>query len=245
MVGRGRGTTRHYVLLLLAVLACAKSQPSGDSLTAEAQASGAGDTTRASATQSVATALPAPDARRTVLFIGTSLTAGYGLDPDSAYPQMIQRMIDSAGLAYDVVNAGVSGETSSALLRRVDWLLRQPFDVVVIETGANDGLRGIPIGTMRDNIQQIIQRVRAARPGARIALVQMEAPPNLGTGYTAQFRSVFPELAKGDGIVLLPFLLQDVAGERDLNQADGIHPNLAGERIVARNVWKGLRPLLR
>jgi acyl-CoA thioesterase-1 len=122
--------------------------------------------------------------------------------------------------------------------------LRQPFAVVVVETGANDGLRGIPIETMRSNIQQIIDRVRIERPEARIALVQMEAPPNLGTSYTREFHGVFPELAKKNRVVLLAFLLQDVAGKRELNQADGIHPNYEGERIVARNVWKGLRPLL-
>jgi acyl-CoA thioesterase-1 len=181
---------------------------------------------------------------RTVLFVGTSLTAGLGLDPDSAYPQLIQRKIDSAGLSYQVVNAGVSGETSSSLLRRMDWLLRQPIDLLVIETGANDGLRGIPIETMRSNVQLIIDRVRTARPGARIALAQMEAPPNLGISYTQRFRAVFPELAEKNGVVLLPFLLDGVAGRRELNQADGIHPNLEGERIVAENVWKGLRPLL-
>jgi acyl-CoA thioesterase-1 len=226
------GAVKRYVLLL-AVLACGRSQPSADS--ARVQVSG----------PVRGTSVVTRDAKRAILFAGTSLTAGLGLDPDSAFPQMIQRMIDSAGLAYDVVNAGVSGETSSALLRRLDWLLKQPFDVVVIETGANDGLRGIPIETMRSNIQQIVRRVRAARPSARIVLVQMEAPPNLGNAYTRQFRSVFPEVARQDSVTLLPFLLQDVAGERDLNQADGIHPNYIGERIVARNVWKGLRPLLR
>jgi acyl-CoA thioesterase-1 len=153
-------------------------------------------------------------------------------------------MIDSAKLSYQVVNAGVSGETSSSLVRRMDWLLRQPFELAVIETGANDGLRGIPIETMQANIQQIIERIKAARPGARIVLAQMEAPPNLGTSYTRRFRDVFPELARQHRIVLLPFLLENVAGRRELNQADGIHPNMEGERIVARNVWKGLRPLL-
>jgi acyl-CoA thioesterase-1 len=225
---------------LLAVLACARGKAPVDSV--NAQASGTGATTRAATNDARGTLTN--DARRTVLFIGTSLTAGYGLDPDSAYPQQIQQLIDSAGLAYSVVNGGVSGETSSGLLRRVDWLLRQPFDLVVIETGANDGLRGIPIETMQGNIQQIIQRIRDARPNARIALIQMEAPPNLGRGYTQRFRRVFPDLAKQTGVMLLPFLLEDVAGRRELNQADGIHPNYEGERIVARNVWKGLRPLL-
>lgn len=179
-----------------------------------------------------------------ILFAGTSLTAGLGLDPDHAYPQLVQRKIDSAGLKFQVVNAGVSGETSAALLRRLNWLMREPFDVIVIETGANDGLRGIPVETMERNIQQIIDGVRAARPAARMVLVQMEAPPNLGTPYTAGFREVFPSLARRNGITLMPFLLDGVAGVRDLNQGDGIHPNEEGARRVAANVWKALKPLL-
>lgn len=239
---------KKYVLLVV-MLGCARGEPSVDSVKAEA--SGPGATTRPSERTNDAPQRArgagglTRDGRRTVLFIGTSLTAGYGLDPDSAYPQLIQRMIDSAGLAYDVVNAGVSGETSSSLLRRLDWLLRQPFDVVVIETGANDGLRGIPIATMESNIQQTIERIRATRPNAQIALIQMEALPNLGRGYTQRFQRVFPELAGRTNVLLLPFLLDEVAGRRELNQADGIHPNYEGEQIVARNVWKGLRPLLR
>jgi acyl-CoA thioesterase-1 len=179
-----------------------------------------------------------------ILFAGTSLTAGLGLDPDEAYPQLVQRKIDSAGLKFQVVNAGVSGETSAALLRRLNWLLKEPFDVIVIETGANDGLRGIPVATMEQNIQQIIDGVRRARPSAQIALVQMEAPPNLGRVYTAGFREVFPGLARKNDVVLMPFLLDRVAGIRDLNQGDGIHPNEAGAAIVAENVWKALKPLL-
>lgn len=168
-----------------------------------------------------------------------------GLDPDSAYPQHLQRMIDSARLDYEVVNAGVSGETSSALLRRLDWLLREPFSVFVIETGANDGLRGIPVSTMRSNIERVVERVRAERPNARILLVQMEAPPNMGAQYTRQFREAFAAVAREKEVTLLPFLLDGVAGERALNQGDGIHPNYEGSRRVAQNVWKGLRPMLR
>jgi acyl-CoA thioesterase-1 len=218
------------------LIACGSGRPADSGSTTGAQASPALDLPTGQPNTS--------EAPRTILFVGTSLTAGYGLDPDSAYPQLIQQMIDSAKLSYQVVNAGVSGETSSSLVRRMDWLLRQPFELAVIETGANDGLRGIPIETMQANIQQIIERIKAARPGARIVLAQMEAPPNLGTSYTRRFRDVFPELASRHGIVLLPFLLENVAGRRELNQADGIHPNMEGERIVARNVWKGLRPLL-
>ena len=187
----------------------------------------------------------APRGRPSIVFAGTSLTAGLGLDPDSAYPQHVQRLIDSAGMNYEVVNAGVSGETSSALLRRLDWLLREPFSVFVVETGANDGLRGIPVATMRSNIGQIIDQVRAARPDARVLLVQMEAPPNMGAAYTRQFRDAFSSVAREKRVPLLPFLLEGVAGERELNQGDGIHPNYAGSRLVAQNVWRGLRPILR
>jgi acyl-CoA thioesterase I len=176
--------------------------------------------------------------------VGTSLTAGLGLDPDSAFPMLIQRKIDSAGLHFDVVNAGVSGETSSGLLDRLDWLTRAKFDVLVLETGANDGLRGIPPATLRANIDTAIDRLRAKRPDARIVLVQMEALPNLGPKYAADFHAVYPAVAKEKRVPLLPFLLANVAGKRELNQADGVHPNYLGEPIVADNVWRGLRPLL-
>jgi acyl-CoA thioesterase-1 len=180
-----------------------------------------------------------------IVFAGTSLTAGLGLDPDSAYPQLIQRKLDSAGLKFEVVNAGVSGETSSGLLRRLPWLLREPFEVFVIETGANDGLRGIPVPTMEANIQRIIEGIRSARRHAQIVLMQMEAPPNLGSSYTRQFHEVFPAIAKRNDVRLIPFLLDSVAGISDLNQGDGMHPNNEGERIVARNVWRALEPILR
>lgn len=246
---------KKYVLLL-AVLGCAREKaPAADSV--RAQASSRADTTRATqdvqrtltqdAPRTLTQAAPRTlthDGRRTILFVGTSLTAGLGLDPDSAYPQLIQRKIDEAGLRYDVINAGYSGETSAGLLRRLEWLLRQPVHIAVIETGANDGLRGIPVETMKNNIQGIIERIRAARPDAHIALVQMEAMPNLGRAYTQGFHEVFPELARRNNVTLLPFLLENVAGVRHLNQPDGIHPNEAGERIVAENVWKALRPLL-
>jgi acyl-CoA thioesterase-1 len=239
---------KNYVLMPVALclaLGCAGEQtPSDDSTNAQASAPVAAAPAPPSAQSAAARRDDRPARRRKILFVGTSLTAGYGLDPDSAYPQLVQRMIDSAGLAYEVVNAGVSGETSASLLRRLDWLMRQPFDVIVIETGANDGLRGIAVDEMRRNITRIIERVRAARPDARIVLAQMEAPPNLGALYTRQFRRAFVEIAEATGSHLLPFLLDGVAGIRELNQGDGIHPNYEGERIVARNVWKGLRPML-
>ena len=181
----------------------------------------------------------------TVLFIGTSLTAGLGLNPDSAYPQLVQEKIESAHLPFDVVNAGVSGETTAGLLRRLDWLLKGSFDVVVVETGANDGLRGTPVATVRENLRTILSRIRAARPQARVLLVQMEAPPNLGPEYTRAFHDLYANVAKETGATLIPFLLQDIAGIRDLNQADGIHPNQRGEHIVADNVWRSIEPVLR
>jgi acyl-CoA thioesterase-1 len=183
-------------------------------------------------------------ARSTILFAGTSLTAGLGLEPDSAYPMLIQRKIDSAGLPFQVVNAGVSGETSSGLVDRLSWLLRGAFDVFVLETGANDGLRGIPTSTLRTNIEATIDRVKTGRPEAKIVLIQMEALPNLGAKYTSSFHAVYPSVAREKGVTLLPFLLDGVAGHRGLNQGDGVHPNYAGERIVAANVWRGLEPIL-
>jgi len=191
-----------------------------------------------------ASAPAALDDRRTILFLGTSLTAGLGLEPDSAYPQQIQRKIDASRLPYQVVNAGVSGETSAGLLRRLDWVLRRPAEVIVVETGANDGLRGLPVSATRTTIGEILSRIRRERPNAAIVLVQMEAPPNLGQEYTSAFHAMFAELAREHGATLMPFLLAGVAGEPRLNQGDGMHPNNAGERIVTDNVWRALQPLL-
>lgn len=186
----------------------------------------------------------ATDERRVVLFLGTSLTAGLGLDPDSAYPQRVQRKIDARSLPYQVVNAGVSGETSAGLLRRLDWVLQRPADVIVVETGANDGLRGLPVASTRQTIGEILERIHRERPNAIVALIQMEAPPNLGRQYTSAFHQMFAELAREHHVVLLPFLLDGVAGYPALNQADGVHPNDEGERIVTENVWRALQPLL-
>lgn len=205
-----------------------------------------GRTTRGdSVERSPAAAAPSTTAKRGLVFVGTSLTAGLGLEPEEAYPSLIARKIDSAGLPFAVTNAGISGETSSALVRRLDWLLEGQFDVIVIETGANDGLRGIPVREARANIDSVLARVRAASPTAQVVLVQMESPPNLGAVYTTAFRSMYAELARKHGAVLMPFLLDGVAGVPSLNQPDGIHPNVAGERVVAANVWRTLEPLLR
>jgi acyl-CoA thioesterase-1 len=179
-----------------------------------------------------------------VLFFGTSLTAGYGLDPAQAFPTLIEKKAQSEGLPIRVVNAGLSGETTAGAARRIDWVLRTPADLVVIEGGANDALRGLSPDAARGNLEQVIAAVRRKQPSAKIVLVQMEAPPNLGPAYARSFRTIYADIAKKEGIPLLPFLLNGVAGLPRLNQADGIHPNAAGERIVADNLWRALKPIV-
>ena len=192
-----------------------------------------------------APAPPAEGERARVVFLGTSLTAGQGLDPEQAYPAVIQRKIDSAGLPFEAVNAGVSGETSAGARRRIDWLLRQPVSVLVIETGANDGLRGLQVDSLRANIQFIIEEARKLSPPPAIVLLGMRAPPNLGLGYARRFREIYPELAEENDLPLVPFLLEGVAGMGGLNQADMIHPTAKGQQRMADVVWKVLEPVLR
>jgi acyl-CoA thioesterase-1 len=179
-----------------------------------------------------------------VLFFGTSLTAGLGLDPDQAFPSLIEKLALADGVPIKAINAGLSGETTAGAVRRIDWVLRAPVDLVVIEGGANDALRGLAPDAAKANLESLIAAVRAKQPSAKIVLVQMEAPPNYGVSYTRSFRSIYPEVAKKQKVQLLPFLLDGVAGIPRLNQADGVHPNLAGERIVADNVWRALRPVI-
>ena len=190
------------------------------------------------------TATPVTGERPAIVILGTSLTAGYGLDPDSSYPAVVQRLIDSARLDYEVVNAGVSGESSAGALRRIDWVLKGEPAVLVIETGANDGLRGQDPDSIRANIQAMINRTREKSPATKIVLASMEAMPNLGAGYIRRFRAIYPALASANRVSLLPFILEGVAGVDSLNQDDGIHPNSAGARLVAATVWRGLEPLL-
>jgi acyl-CoA thioesterase-1 len=192
-----------------------------------------------------APAQPVGAERGRVVFLGTSLTAGLGLDPEQAYPALIQRKMDAAGLRFEAVNAGVSGETSAGARRRIDWLLRQPASVVVIETGANDGLRGLEVDSLRSNIQAIIDEARRLSPPPAIVLVGMRAPPNLGPIYARRFQRVYPELAEANDVPLVPFLLEGVAGEAALNQADMIHPTAEGQQRMAEAVWKVLEPVLR
>lgn len=182
--------------------------------------------------------------RAAVLFLGTSLTAGYGVGADEAYPALLQARIDSAGLPYRVVNAGLSGETTAGGLARLDWSLQDSVAVLVLELGANDGLRGLPVEQMRANLDEILRRTRARYPAAHVVITGMEAPPNLGPEYTRAFRATYRALALEYDAALVPFLLDGVAAVPELNQADGIHPNAAGHRVLADHVWEVLEPVL-
>lgn len=183
--------------------------------------------------------------RGVILFFGTSLTAGMGLESEEAFPAVIQQKIDSLDLGYTVINAGLSGETSAAGKNRIGWVLNQKVDVFVLEIGANDGLRGVPIEETRKNLQAIIDTVRSKGPDTEIIIAGMQIPPNMGQDYATEFRELFPSLAKDNDLYLIPFLLKDVGGNPQLNQPDGIHPTAEGQKILARNVWEVLEPVIR
>jgi len=185
-------------------------------------------------------------ATATIVFFGDSLTAGFGLsDPTSeAFPALIEAKIEEKGLPWRVVNAGLSGETTAAGLRRVDWILRQPIDVFVLALGANDGLRGIAPTVSRANLQQIIDRVRAKNPRVKLVVAGMQMPPTMGSDFTRAFQEIFPEIARENDAAFVPFLLEGVGGRADLNLHDRIHPNADGHAVIAKTVWKVLRPLL-
>jgi acyl-CoA thioesterase-1 len=179
-----------------------------------------------------------------ILFFGNSLTAGFGVNPNQAFPALIGHRIDSLHLPYQVTNAGLSGETTAGGKNRIAWVLRQPVDIFVLELGANDGLRGIPVTETAANLQAIIDAVKAKYPAARIVLAGMQIPPNMGAAYATAFRDTFRKLAEKNKAALIPFLLQGVGGIPGLNQQDGIHPTAEGHKIVANNVWRVLKPLL-
>lgn len=185
-----------------------------------------------------------PASVKVILFFGDSLTAGYGLSPEEAFPAQVEKSLTKAGNTVKVVNAGLSGETSAGGLSRVDWILRQPIDMFVLELGANDGLRGLPIEQTRTNLQAIIDKVKAKYPACKIVLAGMMVPPNMGKEYSTSFQNVFKDLSKKNNASLIPFLLENVGGIEKLNQADGIHPNAEGHKIVATNVLKVIKPLL-
>jgi acyl-CoA thioesterase-1 len=183
--------------------------------------------------------------KKNIIFFGNSLTAGYGLEPTQAFPALIQRKIDSLGLPYQVVNAGLSGETTAGGKNRIDWILKQPVDIFVLELGGNDGLRGIPISETRANLQEIIDRVRAKNPEVKIVLAGMQVPPNMGRRYAQEFQQLFRDLAQKNNTALIPFLLEGVGGIPELNLPDGIHPTAQGHGIVAENVWSVLKTVLK
>lgn len=228
-----------YLFLVLAVLptSCGSGENPEEGVRAEspkaavepADSSGAGGT----------------EISKVILFLGNSLSAGLGVESEAAFPSIIQQKIDSLGWAFRVVNAGISGETSSGGLSRIDWVLKQPVDVLVLELGGNDGLRGISTEVTRQNLEQIIGKTRQAYPQADIVVAGMQIPPNLGHEYTRDFRAIYPEIAQEHNVHLIPFLLEGVGGVDSLMQPDGIHPNTRGHRVVAENVWDVLKPILK
>ena len=188
-----------------------------------------------------------PDAKnnsKTILFFGNSLTAGYGVGVEEAFPAKIQDILDSLALDYKVVNAGLSGETTSGGLSRLDWVLNQKVDVFVLELGANDGLRGVELSQTKQNLQAIIDLVWEKNPDTKIILAGMQIPPNMGKAYTTEFKNIWTDLAKTNGVKLIPFLLDGVGGIPTLNQADGIHPTIEGHQILAKNVWEVLEGVI-
>jgi len=182
--------------------------------------------------------------RPSIVVLGDSLAAGYGLDLTEAFPALVQKKVDEAGMKFSVVNAGISGDTSAGGLRRIDWLLKRRVDVLVLELGGNDGLRGIPVAATRTNLQAIIDRTKQKYPQAQIVVAGMQMPSNMGADYTAAFAKIFPDLAKANNAALVPFLLEGVGGKPELNLPDMIHPTAEGQKIVAENVWKILKPVL-
>ncbi|MFY0673296.1 MAG: arylesterase [Bacteroidia bacterium] len=182
--------------------------------------------------------------KKKIIFFGNSITAGYQLAPESAFPNLIQMKLDSLGLNYECVNAGVSGETTTGGLQRVDWVTKGAVDVFVLELGANDGLRGLPLEETHSNLVSIIKRVQSANPNVKVLLCGMEVPPNMGDEYAREFREIFINVSNETDVPLLNFLLEKVAGKKELNLSDGIHPTEEGHKLVAQTVWKALEPLL-
>lgn len=179
-----------------------------------------------------------------ILFFGDSLTAGYGLSEEQAFPALVGQALNEKESPVEIINAGLSGETSAGGKTRIDWVLQQRVDILVLELGANDGLRGLPLEQTRSNLQEIIDKTKSKYPEARIVIAGMEVPPNLGENYTREFRTIFPDLAKKNNAALIPFLLEGVAGDKSLNLPDGIHPNPQGHQIVAKNVLRAIQSVL-
>ena len=228
-----------WLLVVVAALGCGSGPTPEPAVVAEGDAAPAGASAAAPSDP-----MPAPAAaERRIVFLGDSLTAGLGLPATQSYPALLQARLDARDAGWQVVNAGVSGDTSAGGLRRLDWALDGGAAIVVIALGANDGLRGLPVDGMADNLDRAVAQARGT--GARVVLAGMEAPPNYGPEYTARYRAVYPAIAARHDAVLIPFLLDGVAGVESLNQADGIHPNQAGARLVADIVWRALEPIVR
>lgn len=228
--------TSAWLLVVMACAACGNA-----SAPAEGPARAA-DAAPARASVPASAAVPVPAARRIVI-LGDSITAGLGLPADQAYPALLQARLDARQAGWQVVNAGVSGDTSAGGVRRLDWSLDGGAAVIIIALGGNDALRGLPVTDLQKNLDEAVQRAQAA--GARVVLAGMQAPPNTGPEYTAAFQAVYPAIASARGAALVPFLLDGVAGIESLNQADGIHPNQAGARLVADTVWRALEAVVR
>jgi acyl-CoA thioesterase I len=237
MVKRNRFASLVGALLVAAVsVACQKSGAPDQSSTSAGLAT---------STSSFATAKPSatPDERPVIVSFGDSLTAGFGLPEDQTFTSLLQRKIDEKGLRYRIVNASVSGDTSAGGVSRINWVLGEgPIQFLILELGGNDGLRGQPVTEMKKNLAEIIERAQGRE--VTVILAGMEAPPNLGEKYTSEFRQAFRDLAKKYKLTLIPFLLEGVAGRREMNQPDGIHPNSVGEKLMTENVWRDIEPLL-
>jgi acyl-CoA thioesterase-1 len=186
-----------------------------------------------------------PTPLRRIVVLGDSLAAGYGVTPDESWPARLQARVEQAQLPFTIVNAGVSGDTTAGGLRRIDWILRQPADILILELGGNDGLRGIPPTATRTNLVGIVRKVRAKSPDTRIVLTGMQMPPSMGRDYAESFQAVFAEVARAENLALVPHLLETVGGVPELNQPDLIHPTPAGHELIASNVWQILEPLLK
>jgi acyl-CoA thioesterase I len=233
---------RVAVIVLAGALAAACGGPADGERTSDRAAAPAAVAPPRADARAASTAPASASPARRVVFLGDSLTAGLGLPIDEAFPSLIARRLEARGHGWQVTNAGVSGDTSAGGLRRLDWVLEGGAAVVVVALGANDGLRGLPVEALEQNLDTIISRAKAS--GAAVVLAGMEAPPNTGPDYTAKFRQVYPAVAARHGVPLIPFLLDGVAGEGSLNQGDGIHPNQEGARRVADVVWKTLEPVI-
>lgn len=217
-----------YILFLLTFFGCGQEPAENTAISAE---NGKNE-------------LPKKEKKKSIVFFGNSLTAGYGIEQEEAFTEIIQDKIDSLGLNYQVINGGLSGETTASGLNRLDWFLEEEPSVFILELGGNDGLRGIAVNETQSNLKKIIQLVRQKFPQTQILLAGMQIPPNMGQEYALGFKSMYPELAKEENVHLIPFLLEGVAGDASLNLSDGIHPSEEGHQVVAETVWEYLRPLL-